>query len=838
MRRSPLVLGLALSLSLALSPTAHARPDLGLPSTPFTSDTLVDDGTSIFNNPANAVFQPGLEAGLGMRLTEGGYLGDGYYGYGSWTARFGLNLSGAFAVRSAADPGVSGAASIAWGSGPIALGLRYRVYSHDKVAAWNGLSTSDIGVTLRPANALALSFVLENLWNPSLAGDLNVGRGYRIGVGTRTLKGHLMVGVSAGFYPNAVGSHADYGLELRSQATDTLALYVAASARYQDGGFSQGIGLSGGLSFRFNHLLVDAALHRALTGGDGFSGGWGGAGLIRHQSQPRGHIRGGDDLMLRVQLRGDAHERPARGLFTEDRPAWVDTLMELRRVRDDDRFAGVYVHLSATSLGVAQLWELRQALDALRARGKRIVVYIEKGGIRDLYIAAAGDLIMASPAFTANDAGLRVERFYIGDLLERIGVQAQFLRVGEYKSAVEMFTRGAPSEESDEALHAYLRTVWQELSGGICRGRASSACPGGHFPFHEPIHADSLLASGWIQRVGYEDELPLAIRQELGRTLRPITWEDAEGPPNLWRARPHIGVIHVTGMILDGGSGSNPLTGGSFTGEEGVEAAVRAALNDPKLAGLIVRVSSPGGSAFASDEMLRALELVRRAGIPIRVSMGDEAASGGYYVSAFRTKVFAAPTTLTGSIGIYAGTFAVDDLLSRFGVHREATPAGGSARLFSGRAWSEEDMVFMQASLDAGYRRFVTLVAQARGMSFEDADAVARGRIWSGADAKSAQLVDEIGSFLDAYDDLCATIDACRREPLALFHYDQDRRLPFPTPFATAAQAMGAESMAGVGSLLEALGLRGVLARLVQLAPGHAGEHRLDVGGVIQLRFQ
>lgn len=834
-RSTAVAFGVAL---ISFSVPALARPDLNVPSTPFQSDTLVDDGTSILNNPANAAFQPGIEAGLGLRLVNGNNFAEGYYGYGSWTARFGFNVSGALAVRTGFDRGLTGVTSIAWGKGPIAVGLRYRVYSAAEESGWNGVGTSDLGLTLRPLSALSLSFVLENLWDPGLDSGVNIGRGYRIGIGTRTLKGRFMAGLSAGFHPWPGDKQSDVGIDFMSNVNDRVTLYTTLRAHSIAGVFSDSLTLRAGLSIRAQHVTVDAALHRSATGWD-YAAGWGGAGLIRFNSQPKGEILTGEGLLLRVELSGSIPERPARGILSEGRAAFVDQLLELRKVRDDDRFAGVYLHLSATELGVAQLWELRQALDEIRERDKRIVVYIEQGGIRDLYLAAAGDFVMISPSFTANDSGLRVERLYIADLLERVGIRAQFLRVGEYKSAVEMFTRGEPSPEADEALHAYLRTVWTELSTGICRGRPSSACPGGSFPFHRPIHADSLLESGWAQLAGYEDELKNAIRSRFGRNFQPVTWSQAQGPADEWRSRPHIGVIHVSGMILDGGSGSNPLTGDSFTGAGGLEKAIRTAMADSNLAGVILRVSSPGGSAFASDEMLRAIQLLANTGIPVRVSMGNEAASGGYYVTAFETKIFAAPTTLTGSIGIYAGTFAIDELLSSIGVNRDATLAGGPARLFNGRTWGDEDIAFMQAGLDFGYRRFVQLVADARGFTFEEADKVARGRIWSGSDAKSVGLVDATGSFLDAYDDLCAEISACRRQPLTLKHYTEDRMLPIPTPFALAMERHGLEATVGnLRSIAQNLGAISTVARILSFAGSRPNELRYDLGGDVQIRFQ
>lgn len=823
-----------------VSTTALAARDLSLPAPPFASDTLGNDGSSMLTNPANAAFRTGFDAGLGLNMMSSVQVGDGVYTYLNYTLPFRLSLGGGLAARFGEDRGLTGFASVAWAAGPLAIGLRYRVYQakHDPM---HGVSTSDLGFTLRPARFVAFSGVITNLWTPRLrTGDV-LAREFRFENGWRLPCGRL--GFAAQWIARKWDLEYDHhlGWHLDARVVNGVRVFASGTHRVIEG--TQGLGphqnqttIQAGIQLQTAGLSQEVAVRWA----DGDGRVLGASALFRYSSNPNAPLSFPSGQLLKVQLSGTVEERPNQNLLGPDSRTFSDLMWALRQARDSKQVEGVYLHLSGVKLGVAQLWEVRQALDDIRHAGRRVVVYLEQGGLRDLYLAAAGEYIMASPAFFSSDAGLRVERFFLADLLQTVGIEATFVRVGRYKSAVEMFTRNEPSAFADEALRAYVTDVWDVISRGICTHRSNAACPNGQFPFDRPISADALRASGWLNDLGYEDEFNERLTQNFERRYRTVRASDLHNRDvEAWGNTRHIAVLHISGDIVSGKSGANPLTGKPFTGSDTVEQAVREILASRQAHGVIIRVNSPGGSAFASDEMLRAVSGLERAGIPTVVSFGDAAASGGYYVAAFPTTIFSPPTTVTGSIGIYAGTFAVDELLTRAGVRRESMEVGGPARLFAARQWNAQDLEWMQASVEHGYERFTELVADARSMSVDELQPLAEGRIWSGKAAVEHGLVDQEGGFLQAYDALCASAPRCARQPYPLQHYGQVFSLSLPGALS-AVLRMDHENIdaTNLRGLLEQSGLGGILGTILAILPSNVGETRADLGGVFRVTFE
>lgn len=825
-------------LFILLASPAWAQRDLGLPAPPFSSDTLRDDGSALLTNPANTTFRPGIDAGLGLTMMSRVQTGDAVYSYFNYTAPFRLSVGGGLAARFGDDRGLTGFASLGWGAGPLSVALRYRVYQavHDPM---HGVSTSDLGVAFRPTSFMALSFVVTNLWTPRISPVELLPREYRLESGWRLPSGAL--GVAGQWIlrdrQHYIGAHID------ARIIPGFRLFASVNHRFITSAdilspVDSPTTFQAGLQVQTGKLSSDVAVRYAGRQGDAQV--FGASGLLRFSSAPNAPVSYPAGSLLKVELSGRLTERPSQQLLGADSKGFVDQLMALREVRDSRQVEGVYLHLSSVRAGVAQLWELRRALDDIRNSGKKVVVYVEQGGIRDLFLAAAGDYVMASPAFFSMDSGLRVERYYLAELLQRVEIEATFVRVGRYKSAVEMFTRNDASNYADEALQRYVSDVWEVIRRGLCENRSNAACPRGEFPFDAPISASSLRASGWLNDLGYEDELSAKIGEHFGRRYRPIDVSQLHNDDvERWGSPREIAVLHITGDIVAGKSGTNPLTGAPFTGTNAIEAAVRQIKRAGSVRGVVIRVDSPGGSAFASDEILRAVASLQREDVPVVVSFGDVAASGGYYVAAFPTTIFASPTTLTGSIGIYAGTFALDDLLHRVGVSRDSVTEGGPARMFAARRWSEEELAWMQASVEHGYARFVSLVGDARGLDSAEMELAADGRIWSGRAAKAQGLVDEEGGFLDAYDALCAELPRCTRTPYRLAHYGQVMSLNLPSAMASLMRIDAEEvDTADLRSMLEHSGLGGTMGMLLGMIPTRAAEPRADLGGVFHVTFE
>lgn len=821
--------------------TSIAGEDLGLPAPPLATDTLRDDGSALLTNPANLTFRPGVNAGLGGHITARPHVADGAYAFATYTAPFRLSLGAGVAARMRDARGMTGFISLGWGAGPFGMALRYRVYqaAHHPL---HGTSTSDFALSYRLTSFVGFSAVFTNLWTPKINATDRLYRGYRIENGWRLSNGRLQAALQWSAddighgYNHWLGAHAEAriapGVHLFASGGGRIASASAAAAQA-----SADLRFAAGLSVQTGALATDIGMHGQQQQGD--TANLGASLLMQYRSTPRQSATHTSGQLVKIALSGGIDERPVRKLFSANPQSLSDVLFLLRKVERSREIDGVYLHLNGVKAGVAQLWELRTALDAIRNRGKHVIVYLEDGGLRDLYLAAAGDYIMASPAFVSQDAGLKVERFYIADLLERFGIEATFVRIGEYKSAVETFTRNGPSTEADAALHAYMQDVWEVIGAGLCENRPMAACRGGVFPFQQAITADSLYATRWVHALGYEDELPERLRAHFKRKLTAVSASEMyEDRHERWETQPRIAVLHIDGPLVADKSGTNILTGQAFTGAGSIEAAAKEIREDRAVRGVIVRVNSPGGSVFASDEIHRAITLIQRSGLPVVFSFSDAAASGGYYISAHQTQIFAAPTTVTGSIGIYTGTFAVDQLLERAGIGRYAEKVGGPAKMYGGERWTPEEMAWMQDSIQHGYDRFRKLVADGREMSLEEVESLAQGRIWSGKAAQQNGLVDHLGGFMDAYDALCGRLRRCKEDPYALKHFG--RVVSLKLPFAVAGiLGVGAEDVGAqeIRAVLEQSGVGRVLEPLLTLLPARAKEPRVDLGGIFRVSF-
>lgn len=831
---------LALIFLLCATP-AFAAEDLALPAPPFSSDTLRDDGSALLTNPANLTFTPGVNAGLGAHITSASHEHNGAYTFATYTAPFRLSLGAGLAARFGDARGMTGFASLGWGAGPFGAALRYRVYqaaTHPQ----HGKSTSDLALVYRPASFVSISAVFTNLWTPKIGADDRLYREYRIENGWRMPNGRLAGAIQ--WSANDIGLGYNHWLTVLFEARLARGVHFFASgsgritsATTAAAQADENMKFHAGLALQTSALQSDIGMH--VHHGSEDSANLGASMLLQYRSTPRESATHPSGQLLKIALSGAIDERPVRRLFSKNPDSLSDLLMQLRKAETSHQLDGVYLHLNGVKAGVAQLWELRKALDAIRARGRHVVVYLEDGGLRDLYLAAAGDYIMASPAFVSQDAGLKVERFYIADLLEKFGIEAMFVRIGDYKSAVETFTRNTPSPEADEALHAYMRDVWAVIGRGLCENRPASACREGEFPLQRAITADTLYALRWVHALGYEDELRERLRHHFKRQLKAVQSSDVlEDENERWDPQPHIAVLHIDGPLVGDKSGTNVLTSKPFTGAASIEAAAKQIADDKEVRAVIVRINSPGGSVFASDEIHRALTLLQRKGLPLVYSFGDAAASGGYYVAALQAPIFAAPTTVTGSIGIYTGTFSVDQLLSNAGVTRHTESLGGPSKLYTGRAWNDAEIEWMRDSIQHGYDRFRKLVATGRQMSLEEVEAVAQGRIWSGTEAHQRGLVDHIGGFMDAYDALCNAMHRCQRHPYPIKHFGQTVSFKLPLALAGVFGVSAHETeVTEIRAILEQSGVSTIFEPLLTLLPARAKEPRADLGGIFRVTF-
>jgi len=462
--------------------------------------------------------------------------------------------------------------------------------------------------------------------------------------------------------------------------------------------------------------------------------------------------------VVRFDLHGSLPEEAGLSLTNLWRHARFDFFSAtslLRWFREDEHVKAVVLTVADLEVGWARLQSLRRSLIALRQAGKQVWVYVAEGGMREYYLASAADKILVAPAGHLMITGLAAETMFFKGALDKLGVTAQVHRAGQYKSAAEPFTRESMSPANREMLDSLLDDLYGQIVDDIAEARHKSKAEVCELIDHGLFLAQEALAAGLIDHVAYEDEIESLLEAQLG-TAEMIEVADYQRQYRralrrrlLREDHGKIAVVTVDGPIkrgesVDGGEGTHAVGSTSFASD------VKEAREDESIAAIVVRITSPGGSGLASDLMWR--ELVKTGEEkPVVISMGDVAASGGYYLALAGGKVFAEAGTITGSIGVIAGKAVLRDLYTRVGVSKDIITRGKKAALFSDyHEFSQPEQERLDFEIQAFYKDFLTKVASCRSLSLEAVEPNAQGRVWSGRQAWSRGLVDEIGGFEEA----------------------------------------------------------------------------------------
>jgi protease-4 len=474
-------------------------------------------------------------------------------------------------------------------------------------------------------------------------------------------------------------------------------------------------------------------------------------------------------LILELDLtEGIAEEPPTDPIsaaLAMRRPRLGDVIDGLRRARADDRVKALVAKVGGRRIGIARIQELRAAVTEFGRSGKATVAWAEtfgdfSPGNAPYYLATAFDRICLQPSGDVGLTGISLEQWFLRGAMEKLGVEYEIGKRHEYKNAADRFTEHgftAPAREAMGRLASSLTGQLREaLSArlGISAEQAHALIDGG------PYTASQALEARLVDALAYRDEVYDQVREKapdayllyLGRYHRARTLaERARRLPGT--GEDGLALIYASGMIRRGRSGRGPLSSGAM-GSDTITAALRAAVADTRARAIVLRVNSGGGSYVASDAIWREVVRGRQAGKPVVVSMGDVAASGGYFIAMAANAIVAQPGTLTGSIGVLGGKPVTRGLLARAGVSPDSVSDGAHADMFStSRPFTEEEWAKINAWLDRIYADFIGKVAQGRDMTVEQVDAIARGRVWTGADAAGNGLVDHLGG-LEAAQDL------------------------------------------------------------------------------------
>ncbi|MBV9969231.1 MAG: signal peptide peptidase SppA, partial [Xanthobacteraceae bacterium] len=431
-----------------------------------------------------------------------------------------------------------------------------------------------------------------------------------------------------------------------------------------------------------------------------------------------------------------------------------DVLDALERAGDDARVRGLYLRLGDDTLGLAKSQELRDAIGAFRSKGKFALAFSESfgelgPGTRPYYLATACDEVWVQPLGGVGLTGLYSEIPFFRRTLDKLGVSASFEHRREFKSAANSLTETEMTGPQREEMEALLGSVGGQIVRGIAASRRLEEAEVRGLMDRGPFLADEAKAAGLIDRIGYRDEALARVRERAGADAELVRlghYLDNAGRPHDSGAK--IALIYATGVIRQESGSESPFVGEREANAQTLGRAFRAAARDKDVRAILLRIDSPGGSATASETIWREVVRARERGKPVIVSMGDVAASGGYYIAAPADKIVAQPATVTGSIGVVAGKIVVAGLLDKLGVTTDSAQRGANAGMFSStRDFTPEGKGRLDAFLDHTYAGFKAHVAAGRHLSDEAVEAIAKGRVWSGEEAKAKGLVDALGGY-------------------------------------------------------------------------------------------
>ncbi len=439
--------------------------------------------------------------------------------------------------------------------------------------------------------------------------------------------------------------------------------------------------------------------------------------------------------------------------FTGNKVGVSDIIQAIDNAKTDDKIKGISILNNSSQIGMAQAKALRDALEDFKKSGKFVLSYANVYSQKEYYLNSVADTIYLNPIGEMDFKGLGTEVMFFKDLQEKSGVKMEVIRHGKYKSAVEPFLENKMSDANREQITSLLNSVWDSFASEISKSR--------NIPLARLNEiANGLLArtpemaknEKLIDKIAYEDEYHNAIRKALkvekDKDYNTVSVTDyarnVSTSPKSESSKDRIAIIYAQGEIRDGEGDVD------YIGEGSMRRALQDAKKDKNIKAIVLRIDSPGGSALTSELIWREIELTKKVK-PVVVSMGNVAASGGYYIACNANEIFAEENTITGSIGVFGMLPNFTQLSNRIGIHTEKVKTHANAGEYSPFVPLDDNFrAVTQESVERIYSTFVNRVATGRKMTFEQVDAIGQGRVWSGSEALKIGLVDKIGGMDDA----------------------------------------------------------------------------------------
>lgn len=449
---------------------------------------------------------------------------------------------------------------------------------------------------------------------------------------------------------------------------------------------------------------------------------------------------------LAIELSGDMPEGPppVESLF-ESRPPSIRSLVEaVDRAAGDRRVKGLLLRIKPLATGWGRVQELRDALVRFRHSGKPSWAHLEDASNLEYYLATGCSKIAASPTSLVDVSGLAAEVTFFRGALDKLGVEAQFEGVGRYKNAPNQMTEKGFTEPHREQMNALVDSLFSQYVAAIAQSRGIQDDAVRALVDRGPFRAAEAREAGLVDELLYRDEVEARVPGGTRLAAGPFVRAARGGA---FDRRPRLALVYAAGDLMPGDSQESPF--GRVAGADTIIRGLREARDDASVRAIVLRVDSPGGSGTASDAVWREVQLARRAK-PVVASMGDYAASGGFYVAMGADQIVAQPGTITGSIGVFSGKLSLRGLYAKLGISQESVSRGRNAALFSSyEPWGEQERAKVREMNQAFYETFVSKAALGRKRTPEEIEAVAQGRVWTGREALDGGLVDALGG-LDA----------------------------------------------------------------------------------------
>ncbi len=526
-------------------------------------------------------------------------------------------------------------------------------------------------------------------------------------------------------------------------------------------------------------------------------------------------------MVLTADLRhslDDSNRQSPFGLYTHPLTV-MDVVLALDRAGRDSRVQGLYMRVGSAGIPVAQAEELNAAIKRFRKTGKFVIADAQdfgSTGLGDYLLATSADQIWMQPQATFSASGAGAGAFFLKGFFDKIDAVPQIAKRAEYKSAADMFMQKDYTDADREQTTAFLQSWYKSATDGIAADRKLSPSAVQEALQASPQFASDVRTKGLVDKIGYDDEAGDAAIARAGNGAKFEKLADyarATAQASEYGSGTHIALVEGAGEIVNGSADGGGLFGGNtvIAGDDYAE-AIRAATADKSIKAILLRVDLPGGSVSASAQILDAVQKAQAAGKPVVVSMGTLAASGGYYISCSANKIVAEPATLTGSIGVLTGKVSIGKSLKLAGVTADEIGVGKNALMDSAiEPYTDQQWQNLNAQADVIYADFMAKVAKGRNLPLDQVQQVAKGRVWTGADAAGKGLVDKLGGFWTAVDTLKSLAKIPAKERIIFRQYPRQKSVFDMLNSAFDSTAASLRMMQGLAAIANAPPVRGMI---------------------------